>query len=253
MTTNEYRPDRFALQFALAQKIAAVAPMPLSQALFAYTQVWYWIKIGAPHSNQNPVWVRYMAGLIESDDPQAWTAAFCREREGADVLDPAAKNPRFGCFSYSHWSRRLIRIHFSPQQPMPEGILDRAHMADRLAELKALFSHVKSHMPKARRVRGGSWLYNVEAYRRLFPPKYIETAKVVRGDWQYMALWGQFYDRCGRVKEEMAAPFLACVEQQRTLERVLDCFPYQVLQPDSAIQHFYDFYQIDRTSHCKHR
>ena len=248
MSTNVYQPDRFALQLAVAQKVAAVAPMPLSQALFGYTQLWFWIKIGQPHSHENPVWQRYAAGLLQNEEPQAWTAAFCRERENADVPNPAAKNPRFGCFSYSHWMRRLIRIHFSPQQSMPEGIIGRAQMADRLAELRALFSHVKSYMPRATRVRGGSWLYNIEAYRRLFPPAYVQTAREVRGDWQYMALWGQFYDRCGRIKEEMATGFLDRVEQQKTLESVLDCFPYQVLQPECAIQYFYDFYQIGRTS-----
>ena len=244
MATNVYRPDHFALQLAFAQKVATTASIALSQALFEYTQLWYWIKIGEPHSHENPVWQRYVAGLLQSEEPQAWTAAFCREREEADVPNPAAKNPRFGCFSYSHWMRRLIRIHFSPQQPTPEGVIGKAQTADRLAELTALFSHVKSNMPRATRVRGGSWLYNIEAYRRLFPPEYVETAGEVRGDWQYMALWGQFYDRCGRVKEEMATRFLACVEQQKTLEEILDCFPYQVLQPECAIQHFYDFYQI---------
>lgn len=244
MKINAYQPDRFALQFALAQKITAITTMPLGQALFAYTQLWYWIKIGEPHSYRNPIWQRYVAGLYKADDPQAWTAAFCRERASANVPDPAAKNPRFGCFSYSHWSRRLIRIHFSPPQPMPEGIIARAQMPNRLAELTALFSHVKAYMPTATRVRGGSWLYNIEAYRRLFPPTYVQTAKEVRGNWQYMALWGQFYDRFGRVKEEMATPFLACAGQQKTLEGILDCFPYQVLQPECPIQHFYDFYQI---------
>ena len=247
MVTNAYQPDRFALQLALAQKVAAVAPMTLSQALFDYTQLWYWIKIGEPHSHQNPVWQRYVAGLVQAGDPQVWTAAFCHEREGANVPNPSANNPRFGCFSYSHWLRRLIRIHFSPQQPTPEGILGKAQMPDRLAELTALFRHVKTHMPKATRVRGGSWLYNIEAYRRLFPPVYVQTAKEVRGDWQYMALWGQFYDRCGRVKEELAAEFLAAVERQETLDQVLDCFPYRVLRPECAIQHFYDFYEIRST------
>jgi hypothetical protein len=35
-----------------------------------------------------------------------------------------------------------------------------------------MFAHIAEHEPQATTVCGASWLYNCEAYRRLFPPSY---------------------------------------------------------------------------------
>jgi hypothetical protein len=35
-----------------------------------------------------------------------------------------------------------------------------------------MFAHIRQHVPQATAVRGNSWLYNLEAYRRLYPPAY---------------------------------------------------------------------------------
>ena len=47
------------------------------------------------------------------------------------------------------------------------------------------------------RVVGASWLYNLEAYRRLFPASYVATARVLPDRFRHMPLWGQFVNRHG--------------------------------------------------------
>ena len=89
----------------------------------------------------------------------------------------------------------------------------------RLADLTALFEHVKRTLRQPLQVVGASWLYNLEAYRRLFPIPYLATAHVIHR-FQNMPLWGQFLDRHGEIKENMTRPFLERLECQSSLDDV---------------------------------
>ena len=42
-------------------------------------------------------------------------------------------------------------------------------------ELARLFAHVAKASPPDATIRGGSWLYHLETYRRLFPPAYVAS------------------------------------------------------------------------------
>jgi hypothetical protein len=94
-------------------------------------------------------------------------------------------------------------------------------------------------------VVGGSWLYNIDAYHRLFPPGFLATARAGPNEYQFIALWGQFLDRHGRVKPRIARPFLEGLEQRVTEESLLHGFPYRVLRLESAITTFYRFYGLE--------
>ena len=41
-----------------------------------------------------------------------------------------------------------------------------------------MFWHLRSLVPPTATAVGGSWLYTIEAYCRLFPPGYLATAQV---------------------------------------------------------------------------
>ena len=117
-------------------------------------------------------------------------------------------------------------------------------MPTRKAELSAMFRHIKENHPDVETVRGGSWLYNISAYRRLFPLDYVRTAKPVGYETGFWALWGQFIARDGSLRQPGAGQFLECLDKQKTVEDCLKCFPYQVLRPECDIQVFYDFYDL---------
>jgi hypothetical protein len=59
-----------------------------------------------------------------------------------------------------------------------------------------------------------------------------------------MPLWGQFLDRHGGIKERMARPFLERLERQVSVERLHECFPFQVLTVEAPVQAFYDCYGL---------
>jgi hypothetical protein len=68
-----------------------------------------------------------------------------------------------------------------------------------------MFAHICYHVPEARTVSGNSWMYNLEAYRRLYPPQYTATLPISEEDeFQYLALWGQCFDRDWNPKKEIA-------------------------------------------------
>ena len=91
---------------------------------------------------------------------------------------------------------------------------------------------------------GASWLYNLDAYRRLFPKPYLATARVIHGRFRHMPLWGQFVDRSGNVKESVARQFLNCLARQSRLEELDQCFPFQVLALEAPVAEFYEFYGV---------
>jgi hypothetical protein len=150
----------------------------------------------------------------------------------------------FGCFSYARVPRDRIRIHFQNTDTAGHSSLGMACVGQRRADLTALFRHVQRTLPAHVQVVGVSWLYNLEAYRRLFPASYIATARVICPRFRSMPLWGQFLDRHGELKEQMTRPFLARLEQQTCVARLHECFPFQVLTVEAPVQEFYDCYGL---------
>ena len=84
----------------------------------------------------------------------------------------------FGCFSYSRLSGDRIRLHFENADTDGHSSLAIERRGQRLADLTGLFGHVKRTLGESVQVVGASWLYNLDAYRRLFPIRYLATARV---------------------------------------------------------------------------
>jgi hypothetical protein len=107
-----------------------------------------------------------------------------------------------------------------------------------------MFHHLRNVLPAAATVVGGSWLYNIDAYRRLFPPEFLATSRVGAAEYQFIAQRGQFLDRHGEVRPMMARTFLNRLAQQIMEDGLPDCFPYRVLRLEAAVDSFYEFYGI---------
>ena len=93
-------------------------------------------------------------------------------------------------------------------------------------------------------MRGGSWLYNIDAYRRLFPPEYLATAKPVGYELEFWALWSQFLRGGFRPDIEAITRFKTAIAIADSLEECERCFTYEVLRPECDIQHFYRHFKI---------
>jgi hypothetical protein len=237
-----YSKEFYAINLRFAVRAHQVSQLPLRQVLLEYTNLYVRLGLGHSMDSSHPTWQRYLDGLEKAEDPAAWTAQFAADR--ADVDERAGDSASFGCFSYTIWDDKRLRIHFHNQESEDISPLSDARLPARQAELKRMFSYVKQNNLDIKTVVGGSWLYHLPAYRRIFPPAFITTARPGGKDYQYLVLWGQFVDRHGQVRPEPARQFIACLENKNTMDGILNCFPLKVLYLDAPVGVFFTYYSI---------
>ncbi len=247
--------EHFSLQLKYAQKAAEISHTSLEQALMAFTQ--YWVRI----NNLSFLITNHLTWTFDPMTPD-WQELCARiqNREKADVVaydlyrrnyqETDADKTYFGCFSFHfhpEWrgDRDVIEIHFHNRDHSGYGPLSKVRQAERIQDLKEMFTRVKTQYPQAKFVHGGSWLYNIAAYKRLFPASF--TANMIAEDIPFprsSGIWGQFLDSEGKVKLEMADAFLVKVNQAKTLDQLLQCFEFKILYPRVKIEDFYDFFVV---------
>jgi hypothetical protein len=230
------------LQFTFAERVQALSGMPLARALLEYTNLHVRFGLGRELDGEHPTWQAFLTELRATDDGRACAYGFYARNAEASTAPPVAA--RFGCFSYALHGRDLVRLHFRNATPEGGSPLTTARMAERRAELAALFAHVRSMASADAQVLGVSWLYHLEAYRRLFPPSYGGARRVVRGRFQSMSLWGQFLDHRGELKPGLELRFRSALAEHPTLADVDGCFPLQPLTVQAPARVFYEHYGV---------
>jgi hypothetical protein len=237
-----YAKAFFDLQLQFAHKVTALYGLPFTRALLEYTNLYVRFGLGRDFDPSHPVWREYLAGLQDTNDSREWTYRFYLTRP--DAMAGPTVVATFGCFSYARLSGDRIRLHFQNAETDGHSPLGIERLGQRLSDLAAVFEHVKRALPRSLQVVGASWLYNLDAYRRLFPVSYLATAHVIDHRFQHMPLWGQFLDRYGEIKKGMMRQFLERLERQSSLDSLAQCFPFQVLSVEASVTEFYDFYRI---------
>ena len=242
-----YAKAFFDLQLQFAHKVTELSGLPFARVLFEYTNLYIRFGLGRDFNPAHPTWQAYLAGLQDTNDSREWTHRFYLTRSEAMSAPPVVAT--FGCFSYALLSGDRIRLHFQNAETARHSPLGAERLGHRRADLTALIGHVKRTLGERVQVIGASWLYNLDAYRRLFPVAYLATARVLGHRFQHMPLWGQFLDRHGGIKGHMTRPFLECLERQSSVERLEECFPLQVITVEASVREFYDFYGISSPCH----
>ena len=228
----------FQLQLSFVEKVTQKTRLAFEEALLSYTTFYLHFDLGRTFDPANCVWQEYLKGLTLTNDPAEWTYTFYQRRRAILIAD------FYGCFYYSFLpAEQTIRIHFIDREISGYGSLSKERVYARLQELQSMFRDIRSKIPEARMVRGGSWLYNLDAYKRLFPSEYVRTARIIDDEFQFLSLWGQFLRRDGQLRDQLAASFLVCIQKQYTLNGLKQCFPYQVLRPECALDPFYKLYE----------
>jgi hypothetical protein len=235
-----YAKAFFDLQLQFAQAVAALSGLPQARAVLDYTNFYIRFGLGRDFDPAQPTWQEYLAGLRSTKDSGEWTYRFYETR--SRVVAPPALVATFGCFSYARSSHDRIRLHFQNAETDGHSPLGIQRQDRRRADLAALFEHVTRTEREPLRVVGASWLYNLHAYRRLFPESYLATAHVLHHRFRHMPLWGQFVNRHGEIRARMAHEFLERLGRQSSLEGLDQCFPFQVLSAEAPAREFYDFY-----------
>jgi hypothetical protein len=236
-----YARGFFDLQFQFAERVAALRGLTLERALLEYTNFYVRFGLGRDFDARHPGWRAYLAGLRDTHDAREWTYRFYTTRGAVGSPDVVAS---FGCFAYTRLDDGRIRLHFRNAESDGHSPLALDRRRRRLADLAALVSHVRSGAGPSARVVGASWLYNIDAYRRLFPDTYLATARVMPDRFQHLPLWGQFVDRHGEVRASAARAFLERLERQATAEGVGACFPFQVLTVQAPVSELCAFYAV---------
>jgi hypothetical protein len=136
----------FDLQLRFAHKVTGLSGLPLGRALFGYTNLYVRFGLGRDFDPAHPIWREYLAGLPGTNDIHEWTYRFYLKQSG-EMSGPAVV-ATFGCFSYSRSSGDRIRLHFQNAETDGRSSLGIERFGQRLADLAALFKHVKRTLPQ---------------------------------------------------------------------------------------------------------
>jgi GNAT superfamily N-acetyltransferase len=235
-----YAKAFFDLQLTFAERVTGLAGLPLPRVLLEYTNLYIRFGLGRDFDLAHPVWQAYLAGLADAGDARTWTYGFYLSRAGAPTGPPLVAT--VGCFAYALMTGERLRLHFRNAETDGCSPLGAERQGRRRAELAVLFEHARRTGSRHRLVVGASWLYNLEAYRRLFPPSYVATARVIGRRFQHMPLWGQFLDRHGEVRESQTRLFLQRLAGVSSMSSLDACFPLPVLTVEAPVSAFEEFY-----------
>lgn len=239
--------DYFDLQLRFADRLAQASGHPFSQVVGEATNLHRRFGLGrldpaAPKAE----WRDFAEGLSQRSQPQDRLAWTLEAYEAAPPEPLPEDQTAFGFFACERADEDgQIRIHFHNvgDEEGPEGPLAESRAPARRAELAAMFAHIAVTQPEARRLAGASWLYNLEAYRRLFPPAYADSRTPCPEPHRLngSSTWGQAIDHRNRVRPEV---------RERLLQGPLDpkapwrAFPLQALMTHAPLAVFYDFYGV---------
>ena len=243
-TSPVYSKQFFEIQLALAQKIADLSQQPLGQILLRFTAFYRIFGLDWSYDPANPVWQAYIQGFQQASDQLSFTYQFYLQRYPA--IAKFTDEEHWGCFIYDYNPEtRVIHLHFSNQDTSIYGPLSHQRIDVRKSELRMMFQQVRQRYPEATLVQGGSWLYNWESYKRLFPPAFGQSAQQDKAfTLTGRNVWGQFLQRNGGVHQERMSLFLERVSQLKKAENYPQCFPYPNVRTETPIQLFFEFYAI---------
>ena len=230
--------DYFALQLKFAEHYATAADVPCSIAIAHCTNLRRRLNLWGPAGETR--WNGFLAKFSRSANDHSAALAMC-----IDLYEtrPSLEAERsFGCFSYDPPDATgALRIHFIPPEDTRASPLASASTGARVDELRAMFSHIRRTERNVASVRGVSWLYNLDAYKRLFPLSYAAS---VQAPWFPLHLngsstWGQVLNWRQEVKPAVRDAVLARLPAMK-IEAPWEIFPHQALVATGEAGAFYE-------------
>ena len=237
----------FEVQLTLANEVAARSGASLADAVASCTNLHRRFGYGTIGTDESPpAWHEFLVAVGSAttlgDRTQCAVDAYVA---GQDQSVPAGREI-FGCFGFDPPDGDGgVRLHFFNRDAADGvGPLSASKADRRRAELTALTAAALSGHPTARHVVGGSWLYHLEAYRRLFPRDYVESrtpAEPVRLNGT--SSWGQLLDHQERVKPHVRDEVL---RNLGALDPTAPwrVFPLRPLRTSAPIASFAAFYGV---------
>lgn len=235
------------MQLRFASILAEFHTLALVEAVFRYTNFHRRFGLGTPDAaSLSEEWRVFTKGLElrrSHQDRLDWIQDFYLHAPPESLPEG---HQVFGCFSLDYQAKdNRVRIHFQNCDSDSLSPLHASKAGLRKAELRRLFGHVKTQFPDALEVMGVSWLYNHNAYRRLFPPAYGESRVPFTGMTRFQGSsgWGQFLRHDGNIKDNLKLAFLAKLESFDA-SQPWTAFPLCTYVVKLDVQGFYRFYDL---------
>jgi hypothetical protein len=231
-----------SLQLEFAKKASDLVSVPLDKALFEYTSLP--VRFGVSFSaltEDNPIWQEFLAKLNTNNDLLETVYGYHLEK----MKDASPMRYQFGCFSYDAIEDEGgIRLHFANNDSPEPGVLSDQRIDQRKSELSQMFQDVKLKHPAFTFVISSSWLFNVESFKRLFPESFTKNMITKNNDYRSLGIWGQFIDKYGEIKDELARQFIEAIHAATSFKELEECFPLKELKAEANITDFYSFYNV---------
>jgi len=244
MYKKELYPKKlFELIIAYAQKKAEILGIEILESIQKYTPIFYLIGNYSWDFNSNsPHWKELILRFNKGEN----LVEIAYEKHVNNYQDPANKKKWFGCFGYKYsideQGEGVVKIHFLNDGSSVEGPLALSQYKYRIKELKEMFEEIQKNHPDTKYVQGGSWLYNLDSYKRLFPKEYVKNMKSRSPKTSILVIWGQFLNSEWQIKEDMSKRFLDRLHMVKTLEDLDRVFEMKELYPKGEIEDFINFY-----------
>lgn len=235
----------FELQLRFAEIYAARTSRSLSDVCLRFTNLHWRLGFGTANDGvSSPYWMAYADALDRCDTTA--DRLQCTIASALESADQRRDEGRFGCFRFdAPTADGVVRIHFGNRDTSDgQGPLAASKVERRLSELREMFGAIRSRYPNARQVGGSSWLYNISAYRRLFPAEYCASAsEPEHARLNGTSSWGQVLNHKEGVKPDISR---ALLENIRSIDVAAPwrAFPLRVLRAEAPIERFYCFYRL---------
>ncbi len=215
--------ELFTLQVQFATEVARQKGSSLSETLLQYTSAHIRL-FHHPGKGVAEGWVDFVEKLSDNSESivdSIYDAYVIKEE--AMQNEPTEGVEAFGCFSHEYKEiGNTFVLHFDNKDSA--GNLGRDRIDARQEDLQKLTKSVASQHRQDAQIQITSWLLCVDAFNRLLPPEFVESIQDVEMDAaQENSLWGQFLDKSGEVKIDLAEQLLANIKNGEL--PVTDCFP----------------------------
>lgn len=215
--------ELFTLQVQFAIEVARQTGATLSETLLKYTSA-HARLFHHPTKGVAEEWGGFVENL--SDNPESIADSIYDSylaKEEAEQDKSIEGMETFGCFSQQYKeTRNMFVLHFGNHDP--DGNLGRDRFDVRQEDLQKLTESIASQQHKEAQVQMTSWLLSIDAFNRLLPQEFVEAIQDVELDAaQDNGLWGQFLDKDGGVKTELAEQLLKNIRSGELSPT--DCFP----------------------------
>jgi len=242
---EKFSKEFFILQLEFAKIISDKHALSLRESLFKYTS-FYVRLLGFSDENPpvatNPDWMKIIAEM-PGDQKKQEDYFYNRYLEYENNKQQSSSEHSFGCFSYVFdTNSNKYELHFDAIDP--KGNFGKDRVDARMKELQEMFVSLRREERQDATFFVRTWLLNIEAFNRLFPKEFITTAKKLQINLaQNNSHWGQFVDRHGYLKKDLADKLLITALEKH-FDHINDYFPLPALIAETSLNHFYTFYNV---------